>query len=65
MIANGYQTVSLAQSNQPQFFRLRKASGAAASLPAAAAVRAQATGETPSTTDILPPTKRTYDKLTW
>ena len=64
MIANGYQTVSLAQRDHPQFFRLRKASGAAASLPAAA-VRAQATGGTLSPTETLQPTKRTYDRLSW
>ena len=63
MIANGYQTVSLAQSNQPQFFRLRKASGAAASAPTAASVKA--TGGTLAPTETLQPTKSTYDRLSW
>jgi hypothetical protein len=63
MIANGYQTVSLAQRDQPQFFRLRKASGAAASAPTAASVKA--TGGTLSPTETLQPKKRTYDRLSW
>jgi hypothetical protein len=64
MIAEGYQTVSLAQGNHPQFFRLRKASAAAVSTSAATA-RANAMGRTFTTTDALPPTKRTYDRLAW
>ena len=63
--ADGYQTVSLAQSNQPQFFRLRKASAAAAASAPSSAASAKATGGTLSTTEALQPTKRTYDRLTW
>jgi subtilisin-like proprotein convertase family protein len=64
MIAEGYQTVSLAKGNHPQFFRLRKASAAAVSTPAAT-TRAKAMGRTFTTMDALPPTKRTYDRLAW
>ena len=64
VIANGYQTVSLAQGTHPQFFRLRKAFTAATSAPAATA-RAQARGRILSTTDTLQPMKRIYDRLAW
>ena len=64
VVADGYPTVSMAQGNRPQFFRLRKASTAAGSAPTAAA-SVKGTGGTLSTTEALQLTKRTYDRLTW